>query len=144
VWPLFPIGVRELLAVPGRFIVLFVPGRFIVLFVLCEGTFECCAGCDGRLGAELCAGALAWGAGALGCGAGEFLCCAAAKIGTATTNPKRTKRRTVQETTGWMLHFIADSSTRDSLENTQRELARRYPAHTNLRILFGARGEKIF
>ena len=53
VWPLFPIGVRELLAVPERFIVLLVPGRFMVLFVLCEGTFERCAGCDGRLGAEL-------------------------------------------------------------------------------------------
>lgn len=102
---LFPIGVRELLAVPGppmRF-VLPVPGRFIMLPVLLRaGIVECCCiGCDGRLGAELCTGALACGAGALGRGgAGEFLCWAAANVETPSTNAGTSKRRTLQETAG--------------------------------------------
>ncbi|SPE30869.1 membrane hypothetical protein [Acidobacteriia bacterium SbA2] len=64
------------------------PGMVRVVALVWLGVVVCCVGPLGRLGAELWAGALAWGAGALargagalGCGAGAGLCWARANAG---------------------------------------------------------------
>jgi len=66
----------------------------------------CCVGADGRLGAELCAGALAWGAGALGRGAGAFLCWAQTKTGTTIMSATKTCLRRALP---FIVKFITDS-----------------------------------
>jgi len=81
---------------------------------LCEfvwlGVAVCCAGADEWLGAELWAGALAWGAGALACGAGAelVLCWAMANAGTSTTSANKACFR---RPLSFIIKFIANSWT---------------------------------
>jgi hypothetical protein len=71
------------------------------------GVVVCCVGADGRLGAELWAGALAWGAGALGRGAdGAFLCWAMANAAISVTSTNKTYLR---RPLSFLMKFIAHS-----------------------------------
>jgi hypothetical protein len=82
------------------------PGVVRVFVLVRAGAVVCCVGADGRLGAELCAGALARGAGALGRGAGAGLCWAQTKTGTAIMSATKTCLR---RALSFVAKFITDS-----------------------------------
>jgi hypothetical protein len=100
--------------------------------------FECCCGVAGRTGAELCGGALAWGAGA-GCGAGAGLCCATATMGTAANNARTTPWRKPTLEPGQILSVIAHSSSQDLWQSNHGGYTQGDRAHTYSCVLQGPR-----
>ena len=92
--PVLPVVLVPVLPVFMVLVWLVEPGVVRVFVFVRVGVVVCCVVCcvgpDGRLGAELCAGALAWGAGALGCGAGAGLCWAQTKTGTTIMSATKT------------------------------------------------------